>query len=87
MVDEFVKQEHIKEVIIGNRVIMFLLYKDDVVLIANTLEDTQKLMCVIENFCMHTPSYVLRLNHFPLISCPWKGLLSTCLWFKTKKLT
>ena len=78
MVNGFVKQESINKVIIGNIVIMFLLYKDDVVLFANTSEDTQKHMHVIENLCMHTPPYDLILNSLPLIPWPWKGLLSTC---------
>ena len=37
MVAKFVKEECVKEVSIGNVVIMLLLYADDVVLLANTL--------------------------------------------------
>ena len=33
---------------------MCLLYVDDVVLFATTLEDAQKLMRALEEFCMHT---------------------------------
>ena len=41
---KFVKKECVEEVAIGNVVIMLLLYADDVVLLANTLGDAQKLM-------------------------------------------
>ena len=50
--EEIVKQEGIEEVVIGNVIIMFLLYIDDVVLFANTLGDVQKLMRALEEFCM-----------------------------------
>ena len=36
MVTKFVKEECVEEVVIGNVVIMLLLYADDVVLLANT---------------------------------------------------
>ena len=35
-------------------VIMLLLYEDDVVLLAHEVEDAQRLMQVLENFCMHS---------------------------------
>ena len=54
MVAKFVKEEGVEEVVIGNVVIMLLLYADDVVLLANTLGDAQKLMKALEFFCMHT---------------------------------
>ena len=54
MVAKFVKEECVKEISIGNVVIMLLLYADDVVFFANTLEDAQKLMKALEIFCMHT---------------------------------
>ena len=54
MVAKFVKEECVKEVSIGNVVIMLLLYADDVVFFANTLGDAQKLMKALEIFCMHT---------------------------------
>ncbi|RYA57257.1 hypothetical protein DD598_31200 [Enterobacter cloacae complex sp. 2DZ2F16B1] len=53
MVLDFMQQEGIEEVKIGNAVIMLLLYADDVVLLAHTLEDAQKLMSVLERFCLH----------------------------------
>ena len=37
-------------VVIGNVVIMLLLYADDVVLLANTLGDAQKLMKALDFF-------------------------------------
>ena len=54
MVAKFVKEECVEEVSIGNVVIMLLLYVDDVVLFANTLGDTQKLMKALEKNRMHT---------------------------------
>ncbi|MCO5548233.1 hypothetical protein L7F22_001690 [Adiantum nelumboides] len=54
MVLEFMQQEGIEEVMIGNAVIMLLLYADDVVLLAHSLEDAQKLMIALENFCLHS---------------------------------
>ena len=54
MVLEFMHEEGIEEVMIKNVVIMLLLYADDVVLLAHTLEDAQKLMKVLENFCLHS---------------------------------
>ncbi|MCO5549455.1 hypothetical protein L7F22_002926 [Adiantum nelumboides] len=54
MVLEFMQQEGIEEVMIGNAVIMLLLYADDVVLLAHNLEDAQKLMIALENFCLHS---------------------------------
>ncbi|MCO5556272.1 hypothetical protein L7F22_009818 [Adiantum nelumboides] len=54
MVLEFMQQEGIEEVMIGNAVIMLLLYADDVVLLAHSLEDAQKLMITLENFCLHS---------------------------------
>ena len=47
MVTKFVKEECVEEVVIGNVVIMLLLYADDVVLFANTLGDAQKLVKVL----------------------------------------
>ena len=44
MVTKFVKEESIEEFIIGNVVIMIVLYADDVVLFANTLVNAQNLM-------------------------------------------
>ena len=44
------KEECVEEVDIGNVVIMLLLYADDVVLLANTLGDAQKLMKALEIF-------------------------------------
>ena len=57
MVQEYVEQEGIEKVGIGNMVMMLLLYTDDVVLLAHTillahtLEDAQKRMMVLEAFC------------------------------------
>lgn len=48
------QEEGIEEVVIGNAVIMLLLYADDVVLMAHTLEDAHKLMSVLERFCLHS---------------------------------
>ena len=44
MVTKFVKEEHIKQVIIGIVIIMLLLHTDDVVVFVNTFEDAQKLL-------------------------------------------
>ncbi|MCO5587893.1 hypothetical protein L7F22_041845 [Adiantum nelumboides] len=54
MVFDFMQEEGIEEVTICNAVIMLLLYADDVVLLAHTLEDAQKLMVVLEKFCLHS---------------------------------
>jgi len=54
MVLEFMQQEYIEEVTICNVVIMLLLFADDVVLLAHTLEDAQKLMVVLVSFCLHS---------------------------------
>ena len=54
MVQEYALQEGIKEVLIGNAVIMLLLYADDVVLFTHTLEDAQKMMEVLKAFCAHS---------------------------------
>ena len=55
MVLEYMHQEGIKEVMIGNIFIMLLLYVDDVLILAHTLEYAQKLMVVlVENFCSHS---------------------------------
>ena len=43
-----------EEVKIANTVIMLLLYADDVVLMAHTLEDAQKLMNVLKCFCLQS---------------------------------
>ena len=43
MIVKFVKEENIEEVVIGNVVIMLLLYANDVSLFANSLQDAQKL--------------------------------------------
>ena len=52
-VDDFVKQEGIEEVTIGNTIIMFLLHLNDVVVLVNTLENAKKLTNLLQNFCMH----------------------------------
>ncbi|MCO5562389.1 hypothetical protein L7F22_016016 [Adiantum nelumboides] len=54
MVLEFMQQEGIQEVMIGNAMIMLLLYADDVVLLAHSLEDAQKLMIALKNFYLHS---------------------------------
>ena len=59
MVLEYAHQEGIEDVAIGNVVIMLLLYADDVVLLAHTPQDAQKLMVVLEAFCSHSG---LRVN-------------------------
>ena len=53
MVLESMQEECIKEVLIGNLVILLLLYADEVVLLAHEVEDAQRLMQVLEIFCMH----------------------------------
>ena len=53
MVANFVKEEGVEEVAIGNVIIMLLLYAHDVMLFANTLGDAQKLMTTLEILCMH----------------------------------
>ncbi|MCO5593252.1 hypothetical protein L7F22_047259 [Adiantum nelumboides] len=52
MVLAFMQQERIEEVMIGNA--MIVLYADDVVLLVHSLEDAQKLMIALENFCLHS---------------------------------
>ena len=52
MVLDFVGQEGIEEVKIANAVIMLLLYTNDVVLMAHTLEDEKDLMSVLKQFCL-----------------------------------
>ena len=47
-------QEGIEEVMIGTFVIMLLLYANDVVLLAHTIEDAQKPMSVLETFFFHS---------------------------------
>ncbi|MCO5590830.1 hypothetical protein L7F22_044805 [Adiantum nelumboides] len=54
MVLEFMQQEGIEEVMIENAMVMLLLYADDVVLLAHSLEDAQKLMIALKNFCLHS---------------------------------
>ena len=54
MVTKFIKEECVEEVSIGNVVIILLLYADDVVLLANTLGNAQKLMKALEIVFMHT---------------------------------
>ncbi|MCO5583232.1 hypothetical protein L7F22_037140 [Adiantum nelumboides] len=54
MVLEFMQQEGIEEVMIGNAIIMLLLYANDVVLLEHNLEDAHKLMIALENFCLHS---------------------------------
>ena len=44
MAAKFANEEIIEEVVIKNIIIMLLLYADDVMNFANTLEDAQKLM-------------------------------------------
>ncbi|MCO5588640.1 hypothetical protein L7F22_042597 [Adiantum nelumboides] len=56
MILEFMQQEGIEEVMIPNSVIVLLLYADDVVLLAHSLADAQKLMIALENFCLHSGS-------------------------------
>ncbi|MCO5609736.1 hypothetical protein L7F22_063968 [Adiantum nelumboides] len=51
---EFMQQEGIEEVMIGIAVIILLLYADDVMLLAHSLEDAQKRMIALENFCLHS---------------------------------
>ena len=51
-ITKFIKEEGLVEIVIGNIFIILLLYAN-VVLFANTLEDTQKLMRTLEEFCMH----------------------------------
>ena len=48
MVTKFVKEERVEEVVIGNGVIMLLLYADDVVFLA-------------ANICLQFPEYMRRL--------------------------
>ena len=50
MVTKFIKEECVDEVAIGNVLIMLLLYVDDVLLLADTLRDAQKLMKALELF-------------------------------------
>ena len=54
MVHEHACKEGIKEVLIGNAVIMLLLYADDVVLFTHTMEDAQKMMDALNAFCAHS---------------------------------
>ena len=54
MVLDSMQDEGIKKVLIGNVVIMLLLYADDVVLLAHEVKDAQRLMQVLEKFCMHS---------------------------------
>ena len=58
MVAKFVKEEGVDKVVIGNVVIMLLLYADDVVLFAHTIGDAQKLLKALENIFMHTKSSI-----------------------------
>ena len=51
---ESMQEECIKEVLIGNVVFMLFCYMDDIVLLAHKVEDPQRLMQVLENFCMHS---------------------------------
>ena len=44
MVAKFIKKEGVEKVVIGNVVIMFLLYVNDVMLFAKNLGDVQKLI-------------------------------------------
>jgi hypothetical protein len=85
MVTKFVKEECIEEVAIGNVVIMLLLYADDVMFLANTLGDAQKLMKTLEMFCVHTK---LNVN-----SCKTKIMLvksqnkdKPCIMYKNEPL-
>ena len=48
MVAKFVKEEGVEEVVIGNVVIMLLLYANDLVFFANLLLDAQNLMKAME---------------------------------------
>ena len=45
---KFIKEEVIREVTIGNVVIMLLLYANDVVFFANTSKDAQKYLCTLK---------------------------------------
>ena len=54
MILDFLQEEGIKEVMIRNAMVMLLLYADDVVLLAHSLEDAQKIMVALENLCLHS---------------------------------
>ena len=54
MVLEYAHQEGIEDVAIGNVAIMLLLYVDDVVLLAPTPQDAQKLMWLYLKYFAHT---------------------------------
>ena len=53
IVAKLVKEDGLQEVVIGNIIIMLLLYANDVVFFANTLGGVQKLIRKFEEFCMH----------------------------------
>ena len=59
MIVKFVKEENIEEVVIGNVVIMILLYADDAIFFANIIGDAQILMSALEEFFMYIK---LRVN-------------------------
>ena len=67
VVAELVQQEAIGELIMGHVVIILLLYRDDVLVFANTLGDAKKLKKELEEFCMHAK---LSVN-----SCKTKTML------------
>ena len=79
MVAKFVKEEGVEEVVIGNVVIMLLLYADEVVVFANTLGDGQKLMNKLENIFMHT-----NLTKFMLIKS--KKTDKPCIMYNNESL-
>ena len=72
MIANFVK-EGIEEVVIGNVVIMLLLYTYDVVFFANTLGDAQKLMKALEKICTHTKLSVNNSKEIMLVKSQKKG--------------
>ena len=54
MVHEHAHKEGITNVLIGNAVLLLLLYADDVVLFTHSVEDAQKMMEALKAFCAHS---------------------------------
>ena len=54
MVSKFLKDKGMKELVIENVVMIFLLYVDGVVLLQILLGDVEKHLRALEEFCMHT---------------------------------
>ena len=54
MVHEHTNKEVIINVLIGNAVLLLLLYADDVVLFTHSVEDAQKMMEALKAFCAHS---------------------------------